>query len=1400
MDASADVTVVLVAGSDTNAADGTYAEIPGRISGKRVFEKRTADCVYEIVYAATKGLDVRTAVDSWWLGERKERPDGSVRYTSGTFSAPGGGEHPPATGWLDSAGNAGPTLAYGCGPLGWVRPGAWVGMRGFGAAQIVRYKKGRYRVRFPHVDASTGERAERSVAQHEIEPAAPPDILARCPEGAGALVLSGAPEIEPMPPLERNVDINGEYSIDAAEPVANGWPQWIRHGTGHSVRLRASQPAGRLQILVQEAFAPQEQIGYLELDAGCQQLPTGVRSQVHGCSTRASVTVTSLAVPSETRMQEQSVPRISQRMEALRAKRASANETVDCIANAIRALKALADNPQVQSMDKCTRKASKACAAVLSAKAELEASQQQIRTETLQARDLNTKGKTFLARVSSDLGPERDNLRRQYLEQTKAFHKALDRLGVFIFLEEVDESHKMLAAAVQRLQKELELDEPESEPEPEPEPQLATGGMDDVARKSREARLAQLKAGGKSLNFDALAAYSEWEKTNESSGQRLANATDDAAQAYAEALRSQLLEDGCSETVAMSTQELLKAIGEEERHSCSTPLDGPVKGIAQCGRDVLFQLTDFRCLAEEWIVVEARAADQIGLMQPCFDAAEPKRSIEALQTLQDNSISLRREVDACQARIVLLEGKVASSPRPEGGEELRRMHSTEQQEAMQVLLAQPVAQWSEAQVQQWIGLIGLPAERVQLVQHALAEGDLDGEELDDLKQKRLCKLLQKVGAEDAAGLATLTLNLHVAAQGEVRFEGKLNVAKEQLVEARKALRDNSVRIRKRIVELKTLASSLHFPELLIHEDVKTFMGSDGLLACDRRLADYDDLRPLRLGRSEVTHAKFDGADVCLKKFLLEEDMRGYMKEIVNVQRLQHRNIIHYSAVFEDEGSMFIEMEYCKHGSLTKWAQETHPDDAQRQSVLRQVLLALACIHDQKIVHCDIKGDNVLIAEDGSARICDFEMSKDLGAASASTMVGGTLGFIAPEVRDKRVKPSCASDMFGFGVLALNLLQLPTPADYPLTDPQVIIDPAHRRWVTLLMHEEPAMRPSAFTLERTEAYFDVDRVLEQRAQEAEATATAARQAAEAQMRAARAAEERAKSETEEARTEAAKQMVAALEAREQARVAEARADAEKAAAELVKIALPQEWTSVSDSTGVNFVDVPDKCGFFARKMKRSAKITATTSAAHSMDRLRVHRVVRVENAPLFESYQRERAKICRRLDNTRAAGHAVARLEEHAPGWLAAKPDFPAVIDSDSNELWLWHGTSASIDITHPDGTVHRKETWEVLARHGFDERVGGDSNGGLKASRHHCLYIVEISKSGNGGFTTAADDSSDTCDDVLRLRGLRRPMTELHCIFSMTTIYSQASGSSSVHHLNAAALAAALFSSSSCWP
>jgi hypothetical protein len=143
-----------------------------------------------------------------------------------------------------------------------------------------------------------------------------------------------------------------------------------------------------------------------------------------------------------------------------------------------------------------------------------------------------------------------------------------------------------------------------------------------------------------------------------------------------------------------------------------------------------------------------------------------------------------------------------------------------------------------------------------------------------------------------------------------------------------------------------------------------------------------------------------------------------------------------------------------------------------------VLLALVCMHSHNIVHCDIKPENVLVADDDTPRICDFEMSKDLGALS-STMGGGTVLFMAPEVLTRKAKPSPASDMYAFGLLVLNAVCELGPGDtYPLTDASKVADPALRELIRRLLSDRPASRPSAIQLQ-AEPYFADDGVKEAR---------------------------------------------------------------------------------------------------------------------------------------------------------------------------------------------------------------------------------------------------------------------------------------------------------------------------------
>jgi serine/threonine-protein kinase len=88
-----------------------------------------------------------------------------------------------------------------------------------------------------------------------------------------------------------------------------------------------------------------------------------------------------------------------------------------------------------------------------------------------------------------------------------------------------------------------------------------------------------------------------------------------------------------------------------------------------------------------------------------------------------------------------------------------------------------------------------------------------------------------------------------------------------------------------------------------------------------------------------------------------------------------------------------------------------------KTLARELLSAIACVHDHGVLHRDIKPANVLLDSDGSARLTDFGLAR-LEASSQITQPGevvGTLRFLAPELLDG--SPSTRqSDLYALGVL------------------------------------------------------------------------------------------------------------------------------------------------------------------------------------------------------------------------------------------------------------------------------------------------------------------------------------------------------------------------------------------------
>ena len=104
----------------------------------------------------------------------------------------------------------------------------------------------------------------------------------------------------------------------------------------------------------------------------------------------------------------------------------------------------------------------------------------------------------------------------------------------------------------------------------------------------------------------------------------------------------------------------------------------------------------------------------------------------------------------------------------------------------------------------------------------------------------------------------------------------------------------------------------------------------------------------------------------------EEDLEAFLHEARAISRLNHPNIATIYAVEEDEGDRFLALEYLSGGTLKdKLAQEGPLSVAQIARWGGHIARALAHAHRHGIVHRDVKAANVLLTDDGLAKLTDF---------------------------------------------------------------------------------------------------------------------------------------------------------------------------------------------------------------------------------------------------------------------------------------------------------------------------------------------------------------------------------------------------------------------------------------------
>lgn len=178
----------------------------------------------------------------------------------------------------------------------------------------------------------------------------------------------------------------------------------------------------------------------------------------------------------------------------------------------------------------------------------------------------------------------------------------------------------------------------------------------------------------------------------------------------------------------------------------------------------------------------------------------------------------------------------------------------------------------------------------------------------------------------------------------------------------------------------------------------------------------------------------DGTKVAIKRlnFIKQAGKKEFLTEVKTTGNTHHFNLVKLVGFCaEKEQHRLLVYEHMINNSLDKWIFRDHDNNpnhsltwATRKKIILHIAKGLSYLHEDcqsKIIHLDVKPQNILLDREFNAKLADFGLAKliDREESFAATQMRGTRGYLAPEWLSRKITEKV--DVYSYGVVALEVV-------------------------------------------------------------------------------------------------------------------------------------------------------------------------------------------------------------------------------------------------------------------------------------------------------------------------------------------------------------------------------------------